>query len=155
METNKQTLAIYAQQLQTSYKQLPVVQSMNEIIELKPVAIASIKTTLGEPVLKAFIAELIIDFCDFFNVKSNINENQVMQTVDLIIGHYYYLSLEDFKMCFTNGKLGKNVKIYDRIDGSIIFEMIEKHAKLRSETFAAVHEKQHDSIKYKLEKQRG
>jgi hypothetical protein len=57
-------------------------------------------------------------------------------------------------MCFTNGKLGKNVKIYDRIDGSIIFEMIEKHAKLRSETYAAVHEKQHDSIKYKLEKQR-
>ncbi len=121
---------------------------------MQPAGISVIKKEYGETVLKAFLTELLIDFCKFFNVKSNMSEEQVMQTVDLIIGNYYYLSLEDFKMCFNNGKLGRNIKIYDRIDGSIIFTMIDNHAKIRSEIFAALHEKEHDSIKYKLEKER-
>lgn len=154
MERNKQALTICVQQLQVSFNKLPALQSINEIVSLQPAGISAIKKEYGETVLKAFLTELLIDFCNFFNVKSNMTEEQVMQTVDLIIANYYYLSLEDFKICFNNGKLGRNIKIYDRIDGSIIFNMIENHAKIRSEIFAAFHEKQHDFVKYKLEKER-
>lgn len=118
------------------------------------VSIAAIQKQFGEPVLKAFVTELLIDFCEFFNVKNNMNENQAMQTVELIISNYYYFSLEDFKLCFENGKLGKSIKIYDRIDGSIIFEMLNKYAEIRSQAFSAKFDKEHDYWKYQLQKQR-
>ena len=83
-----------------------------------------------------------------------MNENQAMQTVELIIKNYYYFSLEDFKLCFENGKLGKSIKIYDRIDGSIIFDMLNKYAEIRSQAFSSKFEKEHEYYKYQAEKQR-
>lgn len=147
-------LAIYVQQLQTSFSQLATPATVNEIVNMQLVSIAAIQKQFGEPVLKAFVTELLIDFCEFFNVKNNMNENQAMQTVDLIISNYYYFSLEDFKLCFENGKLGKSIKIYDRIDGSIIFEMLNKYAEIRSQAFSAKFDKEHDYWKYQLQKQR-
>ena len=143
------------QQLNQSFQQLPTPKTVNEIVESSPVGISAIKKEYGEPVLKAFITELLIDFCEFFNVKNQMNEAQAMQTVDLIIKNYYYFSLQDFKYCFENGKMGKGIKIYDRIDGSIIFEMLDKYSRSRSEAFSAKFEKEHDFYKYQDEKQRG
>jgi hypothetical protein len=51
--------------------------------------------------------------------------------------------------------MGKNIKIYDRIDGSIIFQMLETYSKQRSEAFSATFEKEHDFYKYQQEKERG
>lgn len=157
METKQQqtaNLAICVQQLQQSFQQLATPATVNEIVNLQPVGISAIKKEFGEPVLKAFVTELLIDFCEFFNVKNNMTEAQAMQTVDLILKNFYYFSLEDFKLCFENGKLGKSIKIYDRIDGSIIFEMLNKYAEIRSQAFSAKFEKEHEYWKYQAQKQK-
>jgi hypothetical protein len=155
MENKATTLQICVQQLTQSFSQLPTPKTVNDIVNSLPVGISAIKKEMGEPVLKAFVTELLIDFCEFFNVKNQMNEAQAMQTVDLIIKNYYYFSLQDFKFCFENGKMGKNIKIYDRIDGSIIFQMLETYSKQRSEAFSATFEKEHDFHKYQQEKERG
>ena len=62
-----------------------------------------------------------------------MGETQIAQTVDMIIEDYYYLNIEDFKLCFSDAKKGRFGKVYDRIDGNVIYERIEQYAKNRME----------------------
>ena len=60
-----------------------------------------------------------------------MNENQLAQTINLLVEDFYYLNIEDFKLCFNNAKKGRYGKIYDRIDGMIIYEWVRMYAEDR------------------------
>lgn len=62
-----------------------------------------------------------------------MGENQLASTVDLLIEDFYYLKVEDLKLCFQNAKKGKYGKVYDRIDGNIIYGWVEQYSKDRIE----------------------
>lgn len=44
------------------------------------------------------------------------------------------LLYDDFKLCFNNAKRGKYGRVYDRIDGNIIYEWLQKYSEERVQT---------------------
>lgn len=86
---------------------------------------------MGETKLRAFIALTIVDLALFFHVGKIMNEDQAAQTAILVIEEYYYLKPDDFKLCFTRAKKGQYGKVYDRIDGQVIFDWLSTYVAER------------------------
>ena len=76
-----------------------------------------------------------------------MNDIQMAQTADLILEEYYYLNIEDFKLCFNMAKSGKFGKVYDRIDGQVIMDWLSTYLNMRIETVVSGNEQKHASIK--------
>ena len=62
-----------------------------------------------------------------------MKHEQIVTTAELILNDYWALKPEDLKLCFDNAKKGKYGKIYDRIDGQIIFEWLELYLEERAQ----------------------
>lgn len=60
-----------------------------------------------------------------------MGQEQLVQTIQLIIEDFYYFNIEDFKLCFNNAKRGRYGKVYDRLDGNVIYEWLETYSKER------------------------
>lgn len=88
------------------------------------------KTELGVMRLRAVLVSIITDLALSFNVGANMNQDQVAETVDDIIQDYYYLKLDDLKLCFKNGKRERYGKIY-RLDESVILSWLDKYVEDR------------------------
>lgn len=84
------------------------------------------------------------------NVGKSFNAMQIAQTVELILEDFKHFKLDDFKLCFNNAKKGYYGKVYDRLDGQIVFEWLTKYANDRSNEAQSFNDKKHDV--YKLEK---
>lgn len=71
-----------------------------------------------------------------------MNDIQAAQTADLIIEEYYFLKPDDFKLCFTRAKKGYYGKVFDRIDGQVIFEWLNQYTNDRMTTASdtSIHE---------------
>ena len=67
-----------------------------------------------------YVSMLIIEVNDFFNVKGNMNKNQIRLTAELILDNpgFYDLTLNNIKTCFRRKMMSE--KLYDRLDGNII-----------------------------------
>lgn len=91
------------------------------------------KKEVGEHVLNAFLVEAVSDLVMFFNVGKSMNEQQLVQVVKLIAEKYYYLRPSELKYCFNQSKMGRYGKLYDRIDGGIIFDWLDKYLIERDE----------------------
>ena len=76
-----------------------------------------------------------------------MNDVQMAQTADLILDEFYYLNIEDFKLCFNMAKSGKFGKVYDRIDGQVIMDWLSTYLNMRIETVVSGNEQKHASIK--------
>lgn len=61
-----------------------------------------------------------------------MGQDQLVQTIRLIVEDFYYFNIEDFKLCFNNAKRGRYGKVYDRIDGNIIYEWLQKYSEERT-----------------------
>lgn len=93
--------------------------------------LAGFRRDTSEMHVLAIMTLLVNDLIDFFVVKNTMNENQLAQTINLLVEDFYYLNIEDFKLCFNNAKKGRYGKIYDRIDGMIIYEWVRMYAEDR------------------------
>jgi hypothetical protein len=115
-------------------------------------ALSVLKKQEGEVVAKAILVKILSNLISFFNVGKSMNDAQVAQTVELILDDYYYLKLEDFKVCFDGMKKGKylggtNGKLFDRLDGQIILQGIAEYAEERSTEGARINEEKHKQTK--------
>lgn len=87
----------------------------------------------GEMTLYALMTIMINDLLDFFSTGKTMGERQMVTTIRMIVEDFYYFNIEDFKLCFDNAKRGKYGKIYDRIDGNIIYEWLQKYSEERTD----------------------
>lgn len=119
-----------------SYQELPV-RRVEDIVAL-PVknTIGLVKREFGQTHLRALLTLIINDLLDFLNVGKTMGGQQIAQTIMMIEQEYYYLTLEDFKICFDTGKRGDYGQLYDRIDGQIILDWLARYAEDRSMAFA-------------------
>lgn len=81
----------------------------------------------GEVVVRAMLVKTINSLLDFFNIGKTMNDSQIVTTINLIISDYSVLKMDDFILCFRRAMQGKYGKVYDRIDGEIIFEWLEQY----------------------------
>lgn len=88
----------------------------------------------GEQHLRAFMVKVLNEVLDYFNIGKTMGAVQVASTADLIIDEYYFLKPDDFKLCFTRAKKGYYGKVFDRIDGQVIFEWLNQYTNDRMTT---------------------
>lgn len=74
---------------------------------------------------------LVKDFCASINVVRNMNELQMIDSVQMLMDECSDFRIEDYLMMFTLAKRGKLVKVYDRLDASIISQIVEEYDAIR------------------------
>ncbi|KAA6340119.1 hypothetical protein EZS27_011997 [termite gut metagenome] len=55
-----------------------------------------------------------------------MDANQTADTAELIIDHYGYLKIDDFKLCFNKAKMGMYGTVY-RMDGQVILSWLKQY----------------------------
>lgn len=74
----------------------------------------------------------LMDECQqYFNLQQPMNAQQLMLTAELIMEEYYYLRIEELRMCFRMAMKGEFGPVYNRIDGQVFFEWIVKYMPKR------------------------
>ena len=101
----------------------------------------------GETKSRALVVLILADLVKFFNVGKAMNDVQMAQTADLIFDEFYYLNIEDFKLCFNMAKSGKFGKVYDRMDGQVIMDWLSTYENMRIETSISDGDAKHRNIK--------
>ncbi len=126
------------------------IQSKKNIQHIRENEKLAIKTITG----------ILIMFNEYFNVGSKMSEIQAIQTASLFLEQYPVDSIEDLILCLKKAKLGQYGKIYNKIDGSMIFEWFgkyldEKYQRLeqikQNEKFTAVETSQNLLIPEQLQ----
>lgn len=103
-------------------------QTVKQIIESETPSFALINRLEGDDRLSvAYLVKLINEVVEYFNIGKTMNDVQVMNTAKFILAEYAQYKLDDFMLCFDRAKKGKYGIVYDRIDGHVIFEWIEKY----------------------------
>lgn len=104
---------------------------INDAVQSITPSMALIKKEYGEQFLYAFLTIMVSDVIDYFNVSKTMGERQVVDTVKMIAEDFYFLNIEDFKLCFNNAKKGRYGRVYDRIDGNVIFDWMNQYMSER------------------------
>lgn len=125
------------------YKQSKV-KKVDQCFEGKSLAI--LKKETSSQTVTAFLRIIIAQTVGYFNVGGNMSEDQIKQTALDIMEDYYYLTIEDFKLCFSRGRRLQYGEIY-RMDGSIIFGWLAKYTEERLNTAEEIYQKKHQDFK--------
>ncbi|WP_230324301.1 hypothetical protein [Bacteroides nordii] len=112
------------------YKGLQV-RRIEDTINSPNLPVSTLKNELGLVGVRAILVLAVTEVCNFFNVGKSMNATQVAMTVDLIIEKYFYLKLEDIKLCFRRAMYSHTA--YDRIDGNVILSWLERYDADRDE----------------------
>lgn len=103
-----------------------------------------IRFTNEKDVLKA-ITGAILMAAEYFNVK-DMSDVQATQTASLFIEQFPMETFEDLLICLKNAKIGKYGKIYNRIDGQLIFTWFREYLEEKYERFEQIKRKERDEL---------
>lgn len=90
--------------------------------------------------LRSWLAIIIAEVSDFFNIGKNMSKAQIAMTAELIVENYSHFSLADFKACFRKAMASE--KLFDRLDGNIICSWLNDYEVERNEALAKYYEEQ-------------
>lgn len=131
--------------------------SITEILDSHSPAIASVARGFenGELVVRALLVISISELNDYFNITNVMNESQTIETINLICERFKHYKLADFKLCFKRAKMGLygSGKLYNRIDGMILFEWLNAYDLERLDEAERISINKHESIKKGLHDQ--
>jgi hypothetical protein len=85
---------------------------------------------------------LIQSFCDSVNVVRNMSIDQVFDTATFLLDECEGFRLEDYVIMFTMAKRGQLVKIFDRIDITVITGILDAYWDKRNEAGQKIQEKE-------------
>jgi hypothetical protein len=89
-------------------------------------ALSEIKRHKGEQAALSVLITLMDECQQYFNLQQPMTPQQLMLTAELVMEEYYYLRIDEFKVCFRMAMKGEFGPVYNRIDGQIFFEWIRK-----------------------------
>ncbi|BDD11756.1 hypothetical protein FUAX_41880 (plasmid) [Fulvitalea axinellae] len=75
---------------------------------------------------------MLMRTANYFNLGKTMNAGQVFEVCDLILEEYPHESLEDFALCFRYARKGRYGKLYDRLDGGVIFGWVHEYMEEKS-----------------------
>ena len=132
----------------TSYSVAQIAQ-MGRIGSLKSIRMLEKESGITKVIaaLEAILCDLVL----FFNVGKGMSPEQVKQTAELIWNEKRYLSIQDLQTCFQRAKAGNYGKLYDRLDGAIVFEFIEAYEKEKTEVAEHQSYTEHKSVLQKTD----
>jgi hypothetical protein len=93
-------------------------------------SLATCRKEFGEKGLiktQAIMSIVIGDLIKSFNLGQTMDDEQVADLINDIIDQYYWLNLEDFRLCFNNAKNGRYDKGIFRLDASVVLSWLDKY----------------------------
>jgi hypothetical protein len=96
-------------------------------------SLATLKKYQGDPKTLVVVGYLIGEVVEFFNVGKSMSDSQIGSTARLILGNHWHLTVGELKLCFNWGMAGKFGRLYDRLDGGVLLEWIERYTEIRDE----------------------
>lgn len=144
-KTQEESLRILGTYPMQYYKALTPI-TIKDVFNSPCPSMALARKVIGPMGVRAIMAGIITDTAMFFNTGQNMNQDQVVELADIILEEYYYLKLDDFKLCFKNAKKGRYGKIF-RIDGAVMLEWLEAYLKDRLNDADEVSYTEHQSNK--------
>jgi hypothetical protein len=94
-------------------------------------ALSEVRKNKGEQTALGVLVALMDECQQYFNLQQPMNAQQLMLTAELIMEEYYYLRIEELRMCFRMAMKGEFGPVYNRIDGQVFFEWIMKYMPKR------------------------
>lgn len=94
-------------------------------------ALSELRKNKGEQVAIGVLVALMDECQQYFNLQQPMNAQQLLLTAELIIEKYYYLRIEELRVCFRMAMKGEFGPVYNRIDGQVFFEWILKYMPIR------------------------
>lgn len=129
--------------MQPEFNKQILKMKMNDIVsialEQKPPSLTN-QMKMEEEKTIDIIMLLLIKFQDFYNCKNKMDKNQLEETAYLITQKFGHFNWYDISMCLKLAKL--NEKVFDRIDGGMIFEWLVKYDITRTGMIVTEREKQ-------------
>ncbi len=86
----------------------------------------------GKKTMLKVIFLLMRDFCSSINVVRNMNQDQMIEAAAILLDECGNFRLQDYTMMFSMAKRGQLVKIMDRIDISVITQILDEYWKQRN-----------------------
>lgn len=80
---------------------------------------------------QAVMTIVIRDLVKSFNLGQTMDDEQVADLINDIIDQYYWLNIEDFRLCFNNAKSGRYDKGIFRLDASVVLSWLNKYTSDR------------------------
>lgn len=117
-------------------------KTITDIIQSQNPSVIRVVKENGEQIAISMIRTLIVDVVKFFNLGKSMGASQVHQTAELILEAYGQYKFDDWKLCFKMAKLGQLGKVYDRIDGNVIFDWFDKYLEIRFAEFETARAKE-------------
>lgn len=124
---------------------MPAV-TIRGVLETPTPSLAICRRELGEMHARAILVMILTDTALFFNTGQNMNQDQIAQLTELILDDYYYLKIDDLKLCFKNAMKGRYGQVF-RMDGSVILSWLEKYTEERFTEADNMSYKEHLSTK--------
>lgn len=125
------------------------LKSITEAINCNSPALAVIRKENGETTTLAVLVIILNDLAKFFNVGKTFNDYQIAETCKLILQEYYFLKIEDFKLCFDGMKTGKYLpggQLFDRLDGNIILTALNTYSEERIQQAEIISNEKHKAM---------
>ena len=80
---------------------------------------------------QAIMSIIINDLVKSFNLGQTMSDEQVGDLINDIIDQYYFLNIEDFRLCFNNAKNGRYDKGIFRLDASVVLNWLNRYTNDR------------------------
>lgn len=91
------------------------------------------KKQMGMVPLASIVINEVINCQDFFNVTVKMNPAQIAETAEIIVEKFYFMRLDEIKLCFRMAKAGDYGELYNRLDGSVIIGWLKQYDAQRTE----------------------
>jgi hypothetical protein len=88
---------------------------------------------LGKGTVIKFLILLISDLRNAFNVSRPMNESQITELAEDFVNDLWFVKFEEFPAFFEGIKKGTIGKVYERLDGPLIWEFWDIYAAKRAE----------------------
>lgn len=89
--------------------------------------LGAISREYGERFTRAYVSAWIINITEFVNIANGMDETQIVETAEMIMFDYPYLTLADINLVFGRAKRGFYGQIYNRLDGQIIMTWFREY----------------------------
>ena len=121
--------------------------SYQDVFECGTAALSVVKKEQGKQAASAYISIMLADIEQFFNVKNGMTEIQIKMLVDMILKNFYYLKISDLRLFSEKFKMGLYGKVYDRLDGGVVMDALNKYVDDRMEEAAQYHQQRASKFK--------
>ena len=123
-------------QVSRELRKVKTKEDVMELVKSRSVpSIAKLKKQSSENKIIAYISMWLIDLNVSLNIKNPMSEFQIEECAYFILDDYYYLTIADFKLFFTNIKKGKYGKLYEAISTPKIMDFLHEYTVERTRMF--------------------